>query len=416
MSKKRLELVLLIIIGIEILVAAGLIVWAVFFRDNSPSVPATQTPKTSTKAPEPSPLVPVIQPQLYAEGFTRPTTIAFTDDPTDKRLFVTEGQGTIRIVNGDGKLAADPLLDIKPQVLDKGEMGLLGLAFHPDFKKSGYFYVNYIDKGQNTIISRFKVSKQTGLADPASEKVLIKLKQPYPNHNGGILMFGPDGYLYIGLGDGGSSGDPDNRAQNKGDLLGKILRIDVDHGDPYATPASNPFKGQSAAKPEVWAYGLRNPWRLSFDRTTGDMFIADVGQNKYEEIDFQKASSKGGENYGWRCYEGLHEFNTEGCQPAGSYVAPILEYDHADKRCSVTGGFIYRGTVYPAMQGKYFYADICGGQLYYAAPKKDGKWQETLAASTQLHISTFGEDAAGELYATDIETGKLYHLTDTAVH
>jgi glucose/arabinose dehydrogenase len=409
MSRKHLELAVSAVIAVEFVAAVCLIFWAVFFRAQPVSAPAPKTTVTHAQA------IPVVAPVTYAQGLTRPTTIAAPADTADKRLFVTEAQGTIRIIAANGTLAAQPLLDIKSKVLDdQGERGMLGLALHPDFKKNGFFYVNYIDKDSNTIISRWHVPAQTGVADPNSEKVLIKVKQPYPNHNGGMLLFGPDGYLYAALGDGGSGGDPQNRAQNKNELFGKILRIDVNHGDPYAIPASNPFKGVASAKGEVWDFGLRNPWRFSFDRTTGDMLIGDVGQDKYEEIDFQKAG-KGGINFGWRCQEGLHDYNTDGCQPANKYTAPVIEYDHSDKRCSVTGGYIYRGTKYPAMAGKYFYADLCSGQLYYAV-QSASKWQPTLAASTQLQISSFGQDSSGELYAADVKTGIIYRLTDSAVH
>jgi glucose/arabinose dehydrogenase len=251
------------------------------------------------------------------------------------------------------------------------------------------------------------------VADPASEKILFTLKQPYVNHNGGDLVFGPDGYLYATLGDGGSGGDPGNRAQNKSSYFGKILRIDVNSGDPYSVPADNPFVHDAGAKPEVWAYGLRNPWRISFDRLTGDLYIADVGQDSVEEVDVQRAGSVGGENYGWRCYEGNQAYNTANCKPASAYVVPVLTYAHQDGRCSITGGFVYRGARYPALTGKYFYGDFCSGQLFYVS-RENGVWTNRLAATTPYAISTFGQGNDGELYFADTKTGSIYHIQDTA--
>ncbi|HEX7963068.1 MAG TPA: PQQ-dependent sugar dehydrogenase [Candidatus Saccharimonadales bacterium] len=421
MTKKRLEFVLLIIVSIEVAAAAALIVWAVFFHHKDTAKPApAPVAQTTSQTPAPSLHVPTLLPVQFATGLTRPTAIASSDDRSDHRLFVTEQQGTIRTIDNVGKVAGQSFLDIQSKVQnDKAEMGLLGLALHPGFKQSGYFYVDYVDKAQETIIARYQVSKQTGLADPASEKVLLKIKQPYPNHKGGQLAFGPDGYLYIGMGDGGSGGDPENRAQNKGELLGKILRIDVDHGDPYAIPASNPFKNEAGAKPEIWAYGLRNPWRFSFDTQTKDLFIADVGQSAYEELDIQPSTSKGGENYGWRCYEATHAYNTDGCKSASNYVAPVLEYAHGGKggACSITGGYVYRGSRFPSLAGKYVFGDYCTGQIFYAE-NTAGKWQSTLGATTQFTqaLSTFGQDNQGELYVADLAGGGIYHLTDSAQH
>lgn len=421
MTKKRLELVLLIIVSVEVVAAAALIVWAVFFHHKDTTKPApAPVAQAPSQTPAPSLHVPTLLPVQFATGLTRPTAIASSDDRSDHRLFVTEQQGTIRIIDNVGKVAGQPFLDIQSKIQnDKAEMGLLGLALHPGFKQSGYFYVDYVDKAQETVIARYQISKQTGLADPTSEKVLLKIKQPYPNHKGGQLAFGPDGYLYIGMGDGGSGGDPQNRAQNKGELLGKILRIDVDHGDPYAIPASNPFKNEAGAKPEIWAYGLRNPWRFSFDTQTKDLFIADVGQSAYEELDIQPSTSKGGENYGWRCYEATHAYNTDGCKPASDYVAPALEYAHGDKGglCSITGGYVYRGNRFPSLAGKYIFGDYCTGQIFYAE-NTGGKWQSTLGATTQFTqaLSTFGQDNQGELYVADLAGGGIYHLTDSAQH
>jgi glucose/arabinose dehydrogenase len=326
-------------------------------------------------------------------------------------LFVLEQAGRVRVVT-DGKAGSKPFLDITTQVFPGGEMGLLGLAFHPAYQQNGYFYVNYIDKNQQTTIARFKA--HGNVADPTSEKILFTLKQPYANHNGGGLAFGPDGYLYASLGDGGSAGDPENRAQNKANFFGKILRLDVDKGDLYEVPSNNPFIHEADAKPEIWAYGLRNPWRISFDKKTGDLYIADVGQGDFEEVNIQRAGSKGGENYGWRCYEGRHSFKLGGCDNGpSSYAAPSMEYTHDDGRCSITGGYVYRGTKYPAFDSKYFYGDYCNGQLFYATPQ-NGKWQQTQALKTPYTISTFGQGSDGELYFADYKSGAIYHIRDMA--
>ncbi len=247
----------------------------------------------------------------FASGFTSPVIITHAGD---SRLFVGNQTGSVFIVDSAGNVNGEPFLDITGKVIYGGEQGLLGLAFHPDYKNNGYFYVNYIGEGDSTHISRFTMlSGNPDKADPASEMSILRIEQPYKNHNGGDLAFGPDGYLYIALGDGGSGGDPENRAQNRSVLLGKILRIDVDNGNPYSIPETNPFYGMSSVRNEIWALGLRNPWRFSFDRMTGDLWIADVGQNASEEINFQPAGSQGGENYGWRCYEGLQPFNEDNC-------------------------------------------------------------------------------------------------------
>jgi glucose/arabinose dehydrogenase len=355
---------------------------------------------------------PIISPSLIATGFESPTGIVAIKDASDKRLFVVERSGTIRIVSSSGKVEPTTFLDIRNKVLESGEMGLLGLAFHPDYKQNGYLFVNYIDKNQNTILARYHASSANAV-DTSSEKVLFTLKQPYTNHNGGDLVFGPDSYLYVALGDGGSGGDPENRAQNKDSYFGKILRIDINKDDPYAVPPTNPFVGQAGIKPEIWAYGLRNPWRISFDKATGDLYIADVGQGKIEEINIQKANSKGGENYGWRCYEGNQSYKPDGCQNADSYVKPVVEYNHEEDRCSITGGYVYRGKAYPMLDGKYFYGDFCNGQLFYAS-NQNNKWTQTLGAKTPYSISTFGQGSDGELYFADFKTGSLYRIQDTA--
>lgn len=361
---------------------------------------------------QPAPNAPQLGLTSFATGLKAPVVIASNGLQDDYRLFVVEQAGTIRIVSGTGEVQTTPFLDLTSKVLVGTEMGLLGLAFDPSYSQNGYFYVNYIDKQQNTIIARYGLNPATGLADPQSEKVLLKVKQPYQNHNGGDLAFGPDGYLYIPLGDGGSGGDPENRGQDKRTLLGKLLRIDVSKGDPYSVPTDNPFVNEAGTKPEIWALGLRNPWRISFDSQTGDLYIADVGQNKYEEINVLPASNKGGQNYGWRCYEASHTYNTSGCKDASTYTLPIVEYAHDQGRCSVTGGAVYRGEE-TQLRGKYFYGDYCGGQIYFLE-QKNGEWVAGLGLQTNYKISTFGQDNANNLYLADVESGTIYLLADMA--
>ncbi len=353
---------------------------------------------------------PVLRSALVATGLQAP--VGIVPAPGTSTLYVVEEAGTIRTLAPDGTVGATPFMDIRDKVLYSVEMGLLGLAFSPNYPQDGYIYIDYVNKSQYTVVARYHVAT-SGTVDPASEKVLLTVKQPYPNHKAGDLMFGPDGYLYITLGDGGSGGDPQNHAQNKNDYLGKLLRIDVSKGNPYTVPATNPFAHDTNAKPEVWAYGLRNPWRISFDRATGDLYIADVGQNAVEEIDVQKAGDKGGENYGWRCYEASRSYNLDGCGPTNNYTMPVLEYDHSGGRCSITGGYVYRGSRYPGLTGKYIYSDYCSGELFYMS-KQAGKEVATLAAKTPYAISSFGQDNSGELYFADLTTGSVYHLEDSA--
>ncbi len=408
MSKIKLSW-LWLVVAAEVLAIITLIIWGVFFR-HPHTARSSQTQTQSTPKPV-TYNTPKIELQEVVSGLSQPVTIAAMPDKTDKRLFVIEQAGLIRIINADKTVDSVPFLDIKNKVKFSGEMGLLGLAFHPQVASNHYFFVDYVDTNMNTIVARYTVSQETGRADPASAKMLLKIKQPYTNHNGGQLAFGPDGYLYIGMGDGGSAGDPENRAQNKSELLGKILRIDVNSGTGASAPQTNPFFAQGGS-PEIWALGLRNPWRFSFDRATGDLYIADVGQDQYEEIDFQPATSKGGENYGWRCYEGSQTYKADGCGAAELYTKPILQYDHGEKRCSVTGGYVYRGGQFPALAGQYFYADFCSGQVF-DAHRSDKGWESTLALQRDFQPTTFGEDSTGELFIADL-SGKLYQITDTA--
>jgi glucose/arabinose dehydrogenase len=346
----------------------------------------------------------------FASGFTTPVGIT---NAGDDRLFVVGQRGTIHIVSPDGIVSTQLFLDIRDRLVSGGERGLLGLAFHPQYKTNGYFFVNYTGVDNTTHISRFRVNpNDSNLADPQSEVKIISIAQPYSNHNGGDLCFGPDGYLYIGMGDGGSGGDPGNRSQNPKELLGKMLRIDVDNGNPYSIPTTNPFYGSTAILPEIWAIGLRNPWRFSFDRLTGDLWIADVGQNAVEEVNFQPADSKGGENYGWRCYEGNQAYNSSGCEPGSSYTFPVYAYPQGPE-CSVTGGYVYRGSATSPLYGKYFFTDYCSDRIW-TLHKVGNNWiKEDFGRFTGNSFSTFGEDAGGKLYVAGISSGNIFRINDS---
>ncbi len=348
--------------------------------------------------------------QPVVAGIPMPTCIANAGDGSG-RLFLCEQGGRIRILAG-GTLLAAPFLDISSRVSCCDERGLLSVAFPPDYAEKGHFYVDYTDANGDTVVARFRASADPDAADAASEETVIRIAQPYANHNGGQLAFGPDGYLYIGMGDGGSGGDPGNRAQNPAVLLGKLLRLDVESGaSPYAIPPGNPFRNRAGYRPEIWALGLRNPWRFSFDRGTGDLWIGDVGQDLWEEIDRQRASSGGGENYGWRIMEGYHCFDASSCNQAG-LVQPVAEYGHGQE-CSVTGGYVYRGSAFPRLLGAYFYGDYCSGRVWTL--RRDGaSWLSTPAPPTPYAISTFGEDEAGDLYLGDYDGGGVFRIVDTA--
>jgi glucose/arabinose dehydrogenase len=320
------------------------------------------------------------------------------------RLFILEQPGTIRILE-KGKLLEAPFLDIKERVLSRGEQGLLGLAFHPEYRLNGRFFVNYTRKDDGaTVVAEYRRSEQVDRAG-REERILVSIPQPYPNHNGGMIAFGPDGYLYIGMGDGGAGGDPQNRAQNKDELLGKLLRIDVNNLVPYGIPTDNPFV-RGKERPEIFALGLRNPWRFSFDRETGDLWLADVGQNKWEEVNVVR---KGG-NYGWRVMEGFHCFNLP--EPCGkeNYTSPVLEYSHQGGRCSITGGYVYRGKAIPALVGTYLYGDFCSGEMLLVRTNQGGQVSgEPWVLKTNASISSFGEDENGEIYVLDLK-GAVYLL------
>ncbi|MEO0973597.1 MAG: PQQ-dependent sugar dehydrogenase, partial [Pseudomonadota bacterium] len=352
----------------------------------------------------------------------------------DERFFVAEQRGKVRFIDASGNVPAADFLDIEDRVkFNNSEEGLLGIAFHPNYAENGLFYVNYIfDPGpglDRTRVSRFSVSAaDPDLADPNSELVLLEFEQDFSNHNGGDLKFGPDGFLYVASGDGGSGGDPNDRAQATNTLMGKILRIDVDTppgagngpdctlapGANYSIPPSNAFSdGAGGGCDEIYALGMRNPWRISFDRETGDLWIGDVGQNDIEEIDFALAGSGGGLNYGWRCFEGTQEFDLRECN--GSYLDPVFEYPHVQGNCSVTGGFVYRGQDFPAIQGQYFFSDFCNSSIRsLAGPVNDLVETEVLPAGVVL-FTTFGEDERGELFGADFLSGTIFQITAEAV-
>ena len=325
-----------------------------------------------------------------------------TSPPDDDRLFIVEKGGAIRLVKG-GVLVATPFLVLAGRVSTGSEQGLLGLAFPPDYASSGRFVVHYTDLAGDTRVSFFRVSGDPDRADASSEAVLLAVDQPFGNHNGGQITFGPDGFLYIGLGDGGSAGDPDGRGQRLDDLLGSILRIDVSGGAPYSVPLDNPFIGTAGARPEIWSYGLRNPWRFSFDRATGDLYIGDVGQQRFEEVDYSPAAAGAGRglNYGWNRMEGEHCYPSAPCDRTG-LTLPVLEYAHASG-CSVTGGYTYRGRAIPALQGQYLYADFCRGwvrSFRAGDPSEQHEWPTLEPGSS---IPSFGEDAVGELYVLTVD-------------
>jgi len=334
-----------------------------------------------------------------ASGLDQPLGLTHAGDT---RLFITLQRGRIVIWDGT-RVLPTPFLDVSGLVSCCGERGLLGVAFHPQYATNGFFFVDYTRGDGDIVVARYHVSADPNRADPASATILLTLEHSqFGNHNGGQLQFGPDGYLYIGTGDGGSGGDPNNRAQNLNDPLGKILRLDVDAGPPYIPP-TNPFPN---ARREIWAYGLRNPWRFTFDRETGDLFIADVGQNAFEEIDFQPRASLGGENYGWRPMEGNHCFNPPSGCFSPSFKLPIFEYSHNDGSCSVTGGYRYRGVRMPSLRGAYFYGDFCTGKVWVGT-ESGGAWTSRLLLQTTMQISSFGEDLNGELYVLDLRGSVL---------
>lgn len=380
----------------------------------SPSASATPTP---TAAPSASLDLGAVELSLdpFVDGLDQPVHVTAAPDGSG-RLYVVERAGRILVVEG-GRPADRPFLDIRELVgSDGGEQGLLSVAFHPGYAANGRLFVDYTDRSGDTVVAEYARSAADPLrADPGSERVLLAVEQPYPNHNGGLVLFGPDGMLYVGLGDGGAGGDPHDAGQRGDTLLGKLLRIGVDPaGDvAYAIPADNPFARDDGVRDEIWALGLRNPWRFSFDRSSGDLWIADVGQGDWEEIDFAVAGAPGGANYGWNRMEGPGCF-TEGCDPS-RYVAPVAAYDHG-QGCSVTGGYVYRGRASPALAGAYLFGDYCSGRIWgldaaaVAAGGAAGRPLEpVLLLESGLSVSSFGEDGSGEIYLVDLD-GAVYRI------
>ena len=393
-------------------------------RDPASAEPtATQVPPKAKVAFDPS--RHSLDLELVVTELERPLFVTAPGDGTD-RLFVLEQPGRIRIVQ-DGQLLPAPFLEIEAQVEDGGnEQGLLGMAFAPDYAGSGLFFINYTNSDGDTIISRWTVSAtDANLADETSEFIVMEIAQPARNHNGGMLLFGPDGYLYIGTGDGGGANDRYENGQNPETLLGKMLRVDVlsPLEEPYTIPPDNPWiemdwirsDGTTVdVRDEIWAVGLRHPWRYSFDRVTGDLWIGDVGQGQYEEVNFSAATARAEQpisalNFGWPIAEGLHCFaDPDECSQEG-LIQPVAEYEHTG-HCSVTGGYVYRGRAYPALEGVYLFGDYCSGTVWATVPNGNGDWTTSEAAQFDVRISSFGEDAAGELYLTDLGEGALYRI------
>ena len=351
----------------------------------------------------------------HRSGFNRPVDI---DHAGDDRLFVTEQNGKIKVIDASGQLLATPLIDLGLGFFGGGnEQGLLSLAFHPDHTNNGYFFINYTDANGDTVVERYKVKADNpNEADLSSKSEIMKVTQPFNNHNGGDMNFGPDGYLYIALGDGGSANDPQGNSQKRTTLLGKMLRIDINVESGYAIPPDNPFAMEDFTLDEIWALGLRNPWRFSFDQLTGDMWIGDVGQDEWEEIDYQPGSSTGGENYGWKCFEGNELFSSaDPCTGnPEDYTAPLQQYESKSSSdgCSVTGGYVYRGANYPDLYGHYIYADYCSGKFWSLSRNCDSSFvNQFLIQRRPFEYSGFGEDVDGELYVAALNEGKIYKIT-----
>ncbi|MBK8392357.1 MAG: PQQ-dependent sugar dehydrogenase [Saprospiraceae bacterium] len=365
--------------------------------------------------------------QVYKSGFTNPVDLTNANDGSG-RLFIVEQGGRIKILDKNKNILATPFLNISHKINPNGERGLLGLAFHPDFENNGYLFINYVTRSvDTTIIARYTVSNSNpNIVDTTSLKILLKIKQPYSNHNGGCLKFSPiDGYLYIGMGDGGSGGDPQCYAQNTASLLGKMLRIDVNQNvnttPYYGIPATNPFVGNASYKPEIWAVGLRNPWRFSFDRANGSLWIADVGQGDREEVNHTPAGSNTGVNYGWKVKEGTfchYDFNNSGCPSlpgctSSIYTDPVFEYgrQNIDGGQSISGGFVYRGCDFPNLRGKY----ICSDHLSNNTWLVDSLYNSSIHSNFISNVSCYGEDETGELYGVSRSLGTIYRIIDTTV-
>lgn len=355
--------------------------------------------------------------ETVVTGLADPLFLTHAGDGSG-RLFIVQRGGQILIYK-NGQLNGTPFLDISGIINSSGgEQGLLGLAFDPNYEASGRFFVVYTITANNAIrLARFNVSSDPDIAETNGTTILtINKTNSFTNHNGGMIAFGPYGYLYMSVGDSGGGGDPEGNGQDKNTLFGKILRLDVS-GATYSIPPTNPFVGQTNVREEIWAYGLRNPWRLSFDRSNGDLYIGDVGQGDQEEVDFQDSSSAGGENYGWNILEGNLCYNASSCSPPPGYVPPVAVYNHGSNDsigCSVTGGYVYRGTNFPSLVGVYLYGDFCKGKIWGMTKNESDEWVSTLIADTDYYISSFGEDENKEIYLTDYAEGKVLHLVEAA--
>lgn len=344
----------------------------------------------------------------FATGFTAPVEIVHAND---SRMFVVQQNGIIRIVQPDGTINATNFLNIGSKITYGGERGLLGLAFHPQYAANGYFFVYYNDTNGNITVARYtRSTSNPDTADPASEKIILNQPKPFDNHNGGSIHFAPDGYLWVVTGDGGSGGDPNNNAQNKNSLLGKLLRLDINSAGPYNIPAGNPFVGVDGAD-EVWAYGLRNAWKFNFDTVSGNVMIADVGQGQIEEIN-RMPLTQPGINYGWRCYEGNSAYNTSGCAAQSTMTFPVAAYNHSGGRCSITGGYVYRGSQFPALQGRYIFADYCSTQIGMLNADDSITWGP---ASAGNNFSTFGVNNQNEMFVAAVSSGRIFRVTTNAV-
>lgn len=340
-------------------------------------------------------------------GLVRPVNMAAAPDGSN-RLFIVEQEGVVRIFDG-ARLLDRPFLDLRGRISSDGERGLLGLAFHPRYRENGLLFVDFTNRSGNTRVVRMRVSDDPNVVDPSTMTTILSVAQFASNHNGGHIAFGPDGMLYVALGDGGGGGDPRRHGQNRGTLLGSILRLDVDGPTPLTVPPDNPFVGDATGRDEIWVYGLRNPWRFSFDRANGDLFIGDVGQGAWEEINRQRASSGGGENYGWNRMEGPDCFPPGSACDTSGLTAPVIRYDRSQGR-SVTGGYRYRGSRFPSLRRTYLYADFASGNIWGARPDGTGNWLSRLLLASGRAISTFGEDRAGELYVADYVAGEVLRV------
>ncbi len=409
---------LCLILGVSLLAACGGDDDAIDSNDTGATPVETVEPTPEGADPEPDPTATAepeserdhgrlqqidLDLELFADGFVQPTDLVAATDGSD-RLFVVSRIGLILVVE-DGVVREEPLLDIHEQIEHAMvEQGLLSMALHPDFAENGYFYVYYITHGdEDTMVSRFQLSEDRRIAVRESETPILEVEQPHYSHNGGNLKFGPDGYLYIGLGDGEDPGDPHGNSQNPGTLLGSILRIDVDGGDPYAIPPDNPFVDDAEARDEIWAYGLRNPWRFSFDPETGDMYMVDVGQWAVEEVNLQPADSTGGENYGWPIMEGDQCWEADECDKEG-LTMPVATYENPSQGCAIIGGYPYHGQAYPELEGIYFFGDWCSGRIW-GLENVGGEWVKEELIHSDLMINAFGLDHNGEIYALNFEEG-----------